>query len=116
VLAVAAAIGLVPLLAYPLVQLAGGARFPSRSDCVPAAVEGEPANVVFGRFDDPATADRSLVQVLAVGFKGTRVLPDGCGRWRIALLNVPSVEIARQIQGEAAKVGLHPTLELASGS
>ena len=112
----AVAIVLVPLLGYPLVTLAGGSpRFPSREECVRSAVEGQPVDVVFGRFGDPDSANETRDRVVGVGFIGTEALPDGCGRWKVVLESVPSVEIAREIQAEAATVDLRPTLELDSG-
>lgn len=113
----AAAIVLVPLLAYPLSTLAGGLpRFPSRDECVRPAVDGQPVDVVYGRFDDPVSAAEHLERVLAVGFAGTEVLPDGCGRWKVVLEGVPRLEIARGVQEEARTVDLLPTLELGSSS
>ncbi len=115
--ALAAAIVLVPLIGYPLATLAGGSpRFPTRDECARSAIEGKPVDVVFGHFDDPETAGTTRDQVVAVGFKGTDVLPDGCGRWKVVLENVPSLEVAREIQREAGTVDLHPTLELAAGN
>ena len=109
------AIVLVPLLGYPLVTLAGGSpRFPSRDECVRSPVEGQPVDVVFGRFDDPEVAAETSDRVVAVGFIGTEALPDGCGRWKVVLEGVPSLETAREIQAEAATVDLRPTLELGS--
>ena len=66
---VAAAIILVPLLAYPLVA-AGGARFPSTDDCVRLASEGETGelDLVFGRRDTVAEAEALLEQVRGVGY------------------------------------------------
>jgi len=112
---VAVAIVLVPLLGYPLVTLAGGSpRFPSREECVRSPVEGQPVDLVFGRFDDPEVAAETADQVVAVGFIGTEAFPDGCGRWKVVLGGVPSLETAREIQAEAATVDLRPTLELGS--
>jgi hypothetical protein len=112
---VATAIVVVPLLVYPLVTVAGGApRFPSPAECVRPAVEGQPADVVYGRFDDPVTAVAFRDRVLSVGFAGTEMLGDGCGRWKVVLEDVPSLDIARGVQVEAASVDLSPTLELAS--
>ena len=109
----AVAIVLVPLLGYPLVTLAGGSpRFPSRQECVRPAVEGQRVDVVFGRFDDPESAVDLRDHVLAVGFSGTEALADGCGRWRVVLESVPSIEIAHEVQKEAETVDLTPTLEL----
>ena len=107
----------VPLAAYPLVSLADGApRFPTRSECVRAPVEGEPADLVFGRFDDPRAAIEFAEHVVGVGFVGTEAIGDGCGRWKVVLEDVPSVQIAQEVQAEAGTVDLAPTLELASGS
>ena len=113
---VASAIVLVPLLGYPLVTLAGGSpRFPSPAECVRPAVEGQPVAVVYGRFDRPDDAAEFRDRVVGVGFQGTEVLFDGCGRWKVVLEDVPSVDIAREIEEEAATVDLEPTLELDSG-
>ena len=116
-LALATAIVVVPLLGYPLVALAGGApRFPSRDECVHPTAEGQPVDVVYGRFDDPAEATDFRDRVLAVGFAGTEALPDGCGRWEVVLEGVPTLEVARGVQAEARSVDLSPTLELGSAS
>jgi hypothetical protein len=113
----AVAVALVPLVGYPIVTLAGGgARFPSRHDCVRAAVSGEPVDVVYGRFDDPVAAQELLDRVLAAGFRGTQVTFDACGRWVVVLKDVPSLEVARGVREEAVTVGLAPTLELGSDS
>jgi len=115
--ALVAGIVLVPLLGYPLVTLAGGSpRFPSHEECVRPLLEGEPVDLVFGRFDDPYSAVGLRDRVLAVGFIGTEALPDGCGRWRVVLESVPSIEVAREIQEEAATVDLRPTVEAAAGN
>ena len=64
--------------------------------------------------DGPEAAATFRDRVLSVGFSGTEMLADGCGRWKVVLEDVPSVEIAREVQAEAATVDLSPTLELAS--
>jgi hypothetical protein len=105
----------VPLVAYPLLAFADGSpRFPSPVECVHPAVEGEPADVVFGRYDDPVTADSVREKVVSVGFVGTESLGDGCGRWKVVLEDVPTVDIAREVQAEAATVELATTLERSS--
>jgi hypothetical protein len=112
----AVAIVAVSLVAYPLATVAGGApKFPTRADCVHAAVEGEPVNIVFGRFDSPLEAKALRHRVVAAGFIGTEVIADGCGRWEAVLQNVPSLEIARKVEDETRTVGLSPTLELGTG-
>ena len=108
----AAAIVVVPLLVYPAVTMASGfPRFPTRDECVRPAVEGEPVDVVYGRFDSRVEAAELLERVLTVGFTGTETLFDACGRWKVVLEGVPSLEIARGVQEEAATVDLEPTLE-----
>ena len=52
---------------------------------------------------------------MSVGFTGTEVLGDGCGRWKVVLENIPSVVVASQVRAEAVKAGFAPTLELATG-
>lgn len=116
-LAAALAVVLVPLLGYPLFTVAGGQpRFPTREECIHRPIADRPVDVVYARFDDPRLASDQLDRVLGVGFAGTKVLPDGCGRWKVVLENVPSLEIGREIQKEAETVDLYPTLELSQGS
>lgn len=111
--AAAAAVVLVPLLAYPALTVAGGApRFPSRAECVRAAMDGKPVEVVFARSESLAEATDVGDRVIAVGFVGTEVVPDGCGLWKVALDGVPSLEVGREVQEEAESVDFHPTLEL----
>ena len=108
---------LVPLLGYPIAMLGGGGpRFPTRAECVHPAVEGAPVDLVYGRLDDPVDAARLRDRVVAVGFTGTEAVADGCGRWKVVLENVPSLEVAREVQEEARSVELSPTLELGSGT
>ena len=114
---IVAVIVAVPLVAYPLVGLAGGApRFPTRSECVHAAVEGQPIAVVFGRTDDPLSAMALRDRALEVGFTGTESVPDGCGRWKVLVGGVPSIAVGREVVDEARTVGLAPTLEVDSGN
>jgi len=110
------AIVAVPLLVYPIVSVTGGGpRFPTRGECVHAPVDGQPVDVVWGRYDDPRDAAESRDRVVGVGFIGTEVLPDGCGRWKVVLEDVPGLEVGRELVEEAERVDLHPTLEFASG-
>jgi len=114
-LALLVAVVVVPLLAYPLVTLAGGSpRFPDQSECIRPAVEGSPVDIVYGRFDSVADANALRDRVVGIGFTGTDVLGDGCGRWKVVYVNVPSLAVAEQVQAEARKVGFEPTLERAA--
>jgi hypothetical protein len=99
-------------LLYPLAVLAfsGAPEFPSRDCVVPITGEGE-YEVVFGYRDTSREAVELRDQVLAVGFTGTEVEEDGCGRFRISVDDVPSQEIGDEVIRQARTVGLEPTLE-----
>jgi hypothetical protein len=114
-LALVVAIVVVPLLVYPLVTVAGGGpRFPKHSECAHAVVEGSPVDIVYGRFDSPVEADELRDRVVATGFTGTEVLADGCGLWKVVYENVPSLDVAEQVQENARKAGFEATLERAA--
>ena len=56
----------VPLLAFPLVSLAGGVRglpIPGRLRAAPTGDPQEPLEVVYGRLDDPVAADVLLAEL-----------------------------------------------------
>jgi len=113
--ALVVAIVVVPLTVYPLITVAGGSpRFPDRSECVHDAVDGSPVDIVYGRFDSPTDAEGLRDRVVDTGFTGTEALPDGCGRFEVVYENVPSLDVARQVQEEARKAGFEPTLERAA--
>ena len=109
--AIAAAVA----LAYPLGVLAfsGAPEFPSRQDCVsPATGEGEgEVEVVFGYRDSEREAAELQARVEALGFTGTNLERDGCGRVRVSVDDVPSREVGEKVIREAQSVGLEPTLE-----
>jgi hypothetical protein len=103
---------LVAALVYPLAVLSGGLpRFPTRAECVHPAKEGVPLEAVFGRYDHRPDAEARLQNVLAAGFKGTRIEPDGCGRLKVDVQGVPSLAVGSDLLAEADKVGIHATLE-----
>lgn len=100
-------------LGYPLVVFgfAGAPAFPSRSDCVLSPTgEGE-YQVVFGYRDSELEAQGLRDHVLAVGFQGTEIARDGCGRVRVAVDDVPSREVGEEVIRQARTVDLDPTLE-----
>lgn len=106
------AIVLVAALAYPLVVLAGGgASFPTVAECVHTAHADGDLEVVFARLDSPTEAAAVLDRVVAAGFKGSQVEPDGCGRWKVAVHGIPTLAVGSEVMSEARSVGLHPTLE-----
>ena len=112
---VAAAIVAVPLVGYPLLVTADGARFPSRDDCIRVAApteEGE-LDLVFGRRDTPNDAETLLQQVRAVGYVGAEVRRDGCGgRWIVLYDGIESYEQGLESRAEARRAGLDAELEL----
>lgn len=103
----------VAALGYPLAVLAfsGGPAFPSRTDCILAPTgEGE-YQVVFGYRDSELEALELRDRALAVGFQGTEIARDGCGRVRVAVDDIPSREVGEEVIREARTVDLDPTLE-----
>jgi hypothetical protein len=103
----------VAALAYPLAVLAfaGAPDFPSRDDCVLAPTgEGE-YQVVFGYRDSELEALELRDRALAVGFQGTEISRDGCGRVRVAVDDIPSREVGEEVIRQARTVDLEPTLE-----
>ena len=110
--AVGALVVLVAALAYPVAVLSGGSpRFPTRAECILPAKEGVPLEAVFGRFDRRPDAEARLQKVLAAGFKGSKIEPDGCGRLKVDVAGIPNIAVGRALQNEAAKVGIKATLE-----
>ena len=106
------AIVVIVALAYPLAVLAGGSpAFPSKADCMHVAHADGDLEVVFGRFESAAEATPLLQRVLAAGFKGSQVEPDGCGLLKVAVHGIPTLKVGTQVVAEARSVHLHPTLE-----
>lgn len=103
----------VAALAYPLAVLAfsGPPDFPSRTECVrPVAGEGE-LEVVFGYRESELEALKLRDEVLAVGFLGTEIERNGCGRVKVFVDDVPSRDVGEEVIRQARTVGLEPTLE-----
>jgi hypothetical protein len=112
---VAAAIVAVPLVGYPAVVLADGARFPSAEDCVHVAQPGATGDLdlVFGRRDTPAEADELLAQVQKVGYVDAQVQGDGCMRWKVVYTGIESYAQGASSAAEARGAGLDPRIEIA---
>ena len=111
---VAAAIVAVPLLGYPALVAADGARFPSADDCVEIAAAGDERglDLVFGRRDTPAEAEVLLEQVRGVGYVDAVVVGDGCARWKVLYAGIESYEQGLESRAEARGAGLQAELEL----
>jgi hypothetical protein len=110
----AVAIVAIPLLAYPAVVGADGARFPSLDDCVRVAATGttEPLDLVFGRLDTPIAAEDLLAQVRGVGYVDAELRLDSCGRWVVLYDGIESHEQGVESRAEARGAGLEAELEL----
>jgi hypothetical protein len=111
---VAVVIGVVVVLAYPLANLAGGGpHFPARDECVRAATTDGEIDAVFGYFDNVLEAAKLRDSALAVGFQGAEAAWDACGRLRVFVGGIPTLEVGRELAEEARGVGLDVTLEQA---
>ncbi len=110
----AAAIVAVPLIGYPLVVAADGARFPSSEDCVHKASPDEPGelDLVFGRRDTTAEAELLLERVQGVGYVDAEISGDGCGRWKVLYDGITSYEQGSSSVAEARGAGLEAWLEV----
>jgi hypothetical protein len=109
----AAAIVVVPLLAYPVVAVAGGApRFPARDECSrPATADAPDLEVVYGRFDDPREADELLARLTATGFIGAGTEFDACGRWKVSYDAIDSLQQGDALAAEVRKAGFEAQVE-----
>jgi hypothetical protein len=102
----------VAALAYACAALATGApRFPSPRECVRTATRDGDLEAVFGRFTGVGDAQALLQRVVKAGFVGSAVEPDGCGRWKVDVHGVKTLDVGRQLAAEARTVGLKVTIE-----
>jgi hypothetical protein len=111
----AAAIVAVPLLAFPLVSIAGGSpRFPAREDCarLPSGDPEEQLEVVYGRLDDPVAADTLLADLTRTGFVGAEIEFDACGRWNVSYDAIESLEQGEALAEEVRKAGFDARVEV----
>lgn len=112
-LVLAAAVALVPLLAYPLLALAEGApRFPSRDECVVVATGDAPdLDVVYGRFDDLVTAEAVLADLTRVGFVGAELALDDCGRWKVFYEGIETFAQGQALAEQVREAGFDARVE-----
>lgn len=101
-------------LVYPVMSLAtGGPSFPTRDECVrPATADGD-IDAVFGYFETELEAAGVRDRAIEVGFIGTEMASDGCGRIRVAVGGIPTLEVGRKFVEEARTVDFEVTLEQA---
>jgi hypothetical protein len=99
-------------LVYPLAQLAGGSpRFPNRHECIRPPVGAGEVEAVFGRFPDRGRAEALLQRATTLGFRELELRRDACGDVKVLLREVPSLAVGQELANEAARVGIHVTLE-----
>ena len=103
------------ILVYPAVIVAtGNPTFPTRDECVrPATMDGS-IDAVFGYFDDEVAAAVVRDRALEVGFVGTELAWNGCGRVRVAVDGIPTLDVGREFVEQARTVGFEVTLERAA--
>jgi hypothetical protein len=70
---------------------------------------------VFGRFTALAPARRMLAHVLRVGFQGSRIEQDGCGRLVLWIPNAPDAVTAQSVVVEAQGANIPAHVELGHG-
>jgi len=108
------AVVLVVAIAYPVAVLAGGApRFPSRSECARPAVAGQGIEAVFGYFATERAAAELRDRALKDGFQGTETEQDACGRVKVVVRGIPSIDVGRSFVDEAKRAGFEVVLEQA---
>lgn len=112
-LVLAAAVALVPLLAYPLLALAEGApRFPSPDECAVVATGDAPdLDVVYGRFDDLVTAETVLADLTRVGFVGAELVLDDCGRWKVFYEGIETFAQGQALAEQVREAGFGARVE-----
>jgi hypothetical protein len=107
-------------LVYPVSMVAGisGAtlpggmpHFPNNADCTPSPTAGRAMRVVVGYADSYPRANRIRARAKAGGLGGVRVTQDGCGRLRVFVGDVTTMEAARHLSKLAREAALRPSLE-----
>jgi hypothetical protein len=103
------------VLAYPVATLARGEpSFPTRDDCARPATEDGDIDAVFGYFDSESEAAEVRDHALEVGFIGTEMAWNGCGRVRVAVGGIPTLAVGHEFVEQARGVGFEVTLEEAA--
>jgi hypothetical protein len=108
----------VAVLAYPAITAAGGVPLPTRDECARVATsdaDGE-LELVYGHLDSLVEAQELRDRVVSVGFVGTEVRPDGCGRWKVSYDGIDSFEQGQGTIEEARRAGFDPRVEVDPGT
>ena len=102
------------VLAYPVIALASGKPgFPSRDDCVHPATTDGAIDAVFGYFQNEQEGAAMRNRALKLGFTGTTMEWNGCGRLRVYVGGIPTLAVGRDFMAETRGVGLDVSLEQA---
>ena len=78
-----------------------------------AATRDGDIEAVFGYFDSEREAVVMRDRALSVGFQGTELERNGCGRVRVAVSGIPTLDVGRDFVEEARAAGFEVTLEQA---
>jgi hypothetical protein len=89
----------------------GMPHFPSNADCTPSPSDGRAMRVVVGYADSYPRADRIRTRAKAGGLDRVRVTQDGCGRLRVFVGDITTMEAARHLSNLARAAALRPSLE-----
>jgi hypothetical protein len=120
----ACSIVVLAALAYPASMLVGysghglpGAlpRFPSSADCVDAPAPGEKVRVVVGYARSYPRARDLRRRATRAGLPNVGMEQDGCGRVRVFVERLATVDVGQRFVAMAHAAGLGPTLERNSG-
>jgi hypothetical protein len=106
----------VVALAYPAAVLAvdGLPRFPDRDECSDRISRPVPPfEVIYARSGSYLKARAIHERVVGLGFVDAQLLADGCGRWKVANLDVDTAEQLRGHLADARRVGYDAWIERA---
>jgi hypothetical protein len=103
-------IGAVVLAIVLLPPLVGPGSAGLRDNCTTPVFENG-LDAVFGRTASQAAADVVTNRADTLGFKGLKTVRESCGIWESVLRGLSSFDVAVDLQNEARRVGLDPTIE-----
>jgi hypothetical protein len=116
-LAAALAYPMSMLFGYSGFRLPGGApSFPTADECARSPIPGQTARVVFGYASSYTNAESLRLRARKDGFAATKIDQDGCGRLRVFVGKVSSIQEGQKLVSKARAVGLSAKLEDAQRS